>query len=658
MIARVAVNLPLDKIFSYLVPPEYRENIKVGQVVVVPFRNRNIYGYVVALENKKNYFNLKTIIELKEEYLTQDLIELSHWLASYYYASLGECMSAMLPSAVKKQTRARKRYIIEREKGYRAPRKLSTAQEKALNEIIPYIEASEHKVFLLYGVTGSGKTEVYIRAIERALSKGRGAIILVPEIALTPQTIARFYHRFGDIISVMHSKLTEGQRYQEWQKLKKGVSKIAIGARSAIFAPIAELGLIVVDEEHEISYKQKETPRYHAREVAIKRAQLLNIPIILGSATPSLETFYHAKNGKYVLLQLPQRIKKRKLPQIEIVDMRLEKRYPPIKSIFSQRLILELKKTIDDGNQAILFLNRRGFATYIYCSRCGYVMRCPRCEIALTYHSMRKILLCHYCNYTTEATLICPGCNGNYLSYRGIGTQKVESQLQRILPAAKSERLDSDAITIRGKLEQIIKNFRARKIDILVGTQLVAKGHDFPQVNLVGVILADMSLNIIDFRADERTFSLLTQVAGRAGRGKERGKVIIQTYNPEHPAIRYAIKHDYLSFYKEEIKKRKELNFPPFSHFIRLTFKAKKEENAIKASNFLKEEMAKLGGKRLKLLGPAPHPVVKLKRYYRWQLVIVGKEIEYILRLLYNIIGYKRRLRGCEVIVDVDPYED
>ncbi|MDD5613460.1 MAG: primosomal protein N' [Candidatus Omnitrophica bacterium] len=660
MIANVVFGLPVDKVFSYSVPAG--SQIKIGCRIKAPFRNSVRVGYVVGFSEKNKVdFDIKSITEILdgEPFLSGEILELTRWMSSYYYLSWGEAIEAALPGALRKgrmTSNPRQGYFFEKDKYFVRPSELTEHQKKSLSQIN---QNSGFNVFMLYGVTGSGKTEVYIRAIERVLAGGGSAAMLVPEIALTPQTVSRFISCLGDEISVFHSRLTEAQRFQEWLKLKEGINKVCIGTRSSIFAPLKNLKLIVIDEEHDSSYKQQDSPRYHARDVALKRAQICRCPVILGSATPSLESFYKAVSKKYYLLELPDRVEKKSMPDVGVVDLTTVKRRSSRSMVFSPALESELKDVLGRHMQAILFLNRRGFSTFVYCSKCGYVSKCPGCNVALTYHIKTKTLLCHYCSHKELVPEACPNCRGGYLNMRGIGTQRVESELHKIFPnSVRTARLDSDVLKKRGELERIIEAFKNKDIDVLIGTQIVAKGHDFPDVELVGVILADLSLNIIDFRADENTFSMLTQVAGRSGRGENRGKVIVQTYNPDHFAIQTSLNHDYKSFYAQEIEKRKQLGFPPFNDLIKMEFRHKDEKKVKQAAQRVKDKIASVSKGAYQVLGPAPHPVRKKNNVYRWNIIIKVKNIEQASRMLYNIIGYNKRVDGVNIVVDVNPRED
>ncbi|MFC1667335.1 primosomal protein N' [Candidatus Omnitrophota bacterium] len=531
------------------------------------------------------------------------------------------------------------------------------SEQSSGNSIKKCIDNKVHKVFLLHGVTGSGKTEVYLQSIAHALASGRSSIILVPEISLTPQTVARFKARFGGKIAVLHSRLLGSKRASEWERITSGDVQIVVGARSAIFAPLKDLGLVVVDEEHETSYKQADVPRYNARDVAIKRASLSSAIVILGSATPSLESFYAARKGDYSLIELSERIDSRLLPEVQIVDMREEltktKKFP----IFSQPLKIWIEKDIAEGKQVILFLNRRGFSTFISCRKCGYVLTCKRCSVSLTYHFHTKKLSCHHCNYKMDPPDVCPKCNSSYVRYWGIGTEKVESEVHRLFPRARISRMDTDATRKRGTHERVLSKFKEGKLDILVGTQMIAKGLDFPKVTLVGVISADTALNLPDFRSGERTFNLLTQVAGRAGRGDLGGRVIIQTYTPAHYSIQAAKHHDYNTFYGKEISFRKDLNLPPFSRMVSVMLRGRNEEKVLAVSESLREKLIKKDkSKKVEILGPAPSAVSRLKGMYRWNLFLKSDNIENIISLLKKVLKGRRREGGVIITVDVEPY--
>src|SRR5437762_3939646 len=494
---------------------------------------------------------------------------------------------------------------------------LNEEQTRALNEVTHALAAPENAgPILLHGVTGSGKTEIYLQAIQAALDRGRTAIVLVPEISLTPQTVERFKSRFADVqdaVAVLHSHLSEGERHDEWHKIHSDRARIVIGARSAVFAPLKNLGLIVVDEEHETTYKQEEAPRYHARDVAIVRAKIEKCVAVLGSATPSLESYHNAVIGKYRLVALTQRIDEKQMPLMRIVDLRQERRKEKAATILSEKLRAAIADRMEKREQTILFLNRRGFSTSLLCSNCGEARNCPNCSVALTFHRHPAVpgrLSCHLCGHTAAVPKKCPACGQDALIYYGFGTEKVESTVAQIFPKAVVRRMDADSMTRKEAYRETLRNFRTGKIDILVGTQMIAKGLHFPNVTLVGIIYADLALHQPDFRAGERTFQLLTQVAGRAGRGDIEGEVFVQAFTPFHPAIQRARRHDFAGFYEQELEFREPLKYPPFSRIALLTLKGRNEEKVKFSAEHLKRELDKLMGefKDLILAGPAPAP--------------------------------------------------
>ncbi|WP_408954404.1 primosomal protein N' [Natroniella sp. ANB-PHB2] len=534
-------------------------------------------------------------------------------------------------------------------------------QSLAIKRICSALNEVNSRTFLLKGVTGSGKTEVYLQAIAQVLAKGQEAIVLVPEISLTPQTIARFKGRFGEQVAVLHSQLSIGERFDEWRKIKEGEVKIVVGARSAIFAPFENLGIIIIDEEHETSYKQADHPKYHAREVAVKRAELNGAVTLLGTATPSLEAYYRAQIGDYQMLELPTRIDNRPLPPVEVVDLREELK-DGNRSMFSSLLQEKLTQTLERGEQSIIFLNRRGFSTFVQCRECGHVMECEACDVSLTYHAHSNLLQCHYCDHKETNPDICPECESRYIKYFGLGTQKVEEQLQELLPEADILRMDVDTTRRKGSYQQILSDFKTGKADILLGTQMVAKGHDFSNVTLVGVITADTSLNFPDFRAGERTFQLLTQVAGRTGRGEKSGEVIVQSYTPEHYSIQLAKEHDYESFYQYEIEQRQGCLYPPYSHLINIIVAGEEEERVIKLANqlgvIINSYLHNLNSEEIMLLGPVPAPLSKLKGEFRWQLILKGTDLEKLRQVNVESLEQLREEESIETVrvsIDVDP---
>jgi primosomal protein N' (replication factor Y) len=518
--------------------------------------------------------------------------------------------------------------------------------KSALHKVVP------GGVYLLHGVTGSGKTEIYLQALAEAVKLGKKGIVLVPEIALTPQTIERFAARFPHRVAVLHSRLSLGKQYDEWHRIRNGEFDVVIGSRSAVFAPQPDLGLIVIDEEHEWTYKQDNSPHYHARDVAVRLGELTGAVVLLGSATPDVEAYHKAQNGEYELLHLPERVVPTAgspLPRVEVVDMREELKAGN-RGMFSRSLTRAINEAVAAGEQVILFLNRRGGATFIQCRSCGFVLRCRRCEVPLAQHIADDVLVCHQCGYKTPVPQACPSCSGRQLKFLGAGTQKLEQETRYSFPRARQLRWDSDITLGQTSHEAILKKFRNREADILIGTQMIAKGLDIPSVTLVGVVSADTSLNLPDFRAGERTFQLLSQVAGRAGRGPSGGKVIVQTFSPEHYAIRAAARHDYVSFYQQEIAYRKQLRNPPFTRLARLVCAhvsdAVCQREAEKMKKRLTEEMAARGAGGIEIIGPAPVFFHRLRGRFRWQLILRGFELSSFLSPLDFPQGWT---------VDIDP---
>ena len=545
---------------------------------------------------------------------------------------------------------------------------LTPAQQNAQSEVENALKKEEFRVFLLHGVTGSGKTEVYLRAARYAVSQNKSALFLVPEIALTQQLVAQLRQRFGTGVAVLHSAMTDKERWGEWKRIARREISVVVGARSAVFAPLTNLGLIIVDEEHETAYKQEDGIRYNARDIAIVRGKISSCPVILGSATPALESYTHSQAQHYTVLTLPTRVAARPLPKVEIVDLRREARSGKTAPIFSTRLQQALRATYQAGKQSVLFLNRRGYANYLQCRLCGEALSCPHCSVSLTFHLQRKILCCHYCGFTRRSIEVCPTCKEPALDGNGIGTEQVEDALRHLLPEVRIARLDRDSVKRRGTLDRLLRAWRAHEFDVLIGTQMVAKGHDVPGVTLVGVILADVTLNRPDFRAAERTFQLLTQVAGRAGRGQDLGVVIIQTYAPRHYSIQCAARHDFAGFAAQEQRYRKQLGYPPFTRLINVRFEGRDGQQVeATAALFLQqvehtrqsEEFASAGAAGLQILGPAPAPIERIKGRERWQLLVKGPDRPLLHALIgkaYDAFIQARPSRTVRTIIDVDPY--
>lgn len=536
---------------------------------------------------------------------------------------------------------------------------LTPEQAAVLARLEPALSGEGFAPFLLLGVTGSGKTEVYMSAIERVVARGRQALVLVPEISLTPQTEARFRARFASV-AVLHSHLSEGERQNRWRRVAAGRAQVIIGARSAVFAPSPNLGLVVVDEEHEPSFKQESTPRYHGRDVAIMRANMLGIPVVLGSATPSLESWFNASRGTYTRLDLTRRVEDRPLPRVEILDMRHPPaRVPPGRAL-SDPLVHALKHALKSGGQAILFLNRRGYSPFIVCPGCGETATCRFCDLSLTFHRERALLMCHHCGFTQAPSDECPSCRKATVRYQGLGTEKVHEELTRLLPGAVIRRMDSDTMDKPGSHAQTLEAFRNRLVQVLLGTQMVAKGLDFPGVTLVGVIQADAALHMPDFRASERTFQLLTQVAGRCGRGEAPGRVIVQTLNPEHDAVALAAKHDFLAFSRGEMEQRRMLGYPPFQRLIRIIIRARDEQAADSYANRFagacrQAQEAATPKSPLKILGPAVAPISRLNDHHRRHILVLSSDSRHLHAMIRAALASCRPDGGAEVAVDVDP---
>ena len=525
-------------------------------------------------------------------------------------------------------------------------------QQAALDRIQAAFALGRFHVALLHGVTGSGKTEVYLRALRLCIESGRQGIVLVPEIALTPQTVARFRARF-DRVRVLHGEMTDSARRAEWTAIHEGRADVVIGTRSAVFAPVPKLGLLVVDEEHDPSFKQPKAPRFHGRDVGIWRARQENALVILGSATPSLESLHNARTGKYELLTLPRRVEGRPLPPVEILDLKSELSKRGLPPLLSRRLRLAMESALSRGEQVILFLNRRGFNTYISCPRCGFVLRCARCDVSLIFHSDAKIARCHYCAYKTEAPENCPVCALPNIR-RGSGTQRVEEIVNGLFPSAAVARMDTDSMQARGSHEKALEDFRAGKTRILLGTQMVVKGLDFPNVTLVGVINADTSIHMPDFRASERTFQFLAQVAGRTGRGPKGGRVIVQTFEPEQPCIREAARHDFDAFARRELEERKRYGYPPFTRLARLIFRGRDAgKTQARCTEAVAALRARVQAKSVSVVGPAEAPIRRINNLFRWHALIKAPDPESLRDALRGVD--RRRVEGVELTVDVDP---
>lgn len=703
----------VDKTYDYLVPSTLEKDIKIGIRVEVPFGSRTIQGFILDIKNDSDISNMKYIKNIidKDVILSDELLDLGKWLKEETLSTLISCYQVMLPKALKahdnninkkydtyyslnteidlsnykfnsKQeliismckknkvlrkelvdisnsslnTLLRKNVLIEeRVEHYRYNlksdksiiHKLTSKQNNIYENIINY---PDNKPCLIYGVTGSGKTEIYMELIDYYLKLGKTSIVLVPEISLTAQLIKRFTDRFSSRIAVLHSALSQGEKYDEYRKIYRGEVDIVIGARSAVFAPLKNIGIIIVDEEHSDSYKQENNPRYNAKDVAIYRAKTNNCKVVFGSATPSLEYMARAKKDVFHLLELDERVNKKPLPKIEIIDMNKEKRNKSI--YFSDVLIEKIKEKISLGEQIILLLNRRGYASFVTCKNCGSTMKCPNCDITLTYHKSSNNLRCHYCGYATNIGK-CPNCGEDALRNLGVGTERIEEELHKLLDV-RVVRMDYDTTTKKGSHERIINDFRNHKYDVLLGTQVVSKGLDFPLVTLVGVINADTSLNIPDFRSSEVTFSLLNQVSGRAGRSDREGSVIIQTNNPDHYAIKYAQNNNYIGFYTEEMKIRRVLKYPPYYYLCYIRISGKDENYINIESNKIKRSLDR-NIDNIILLGPSPSILYKINNIYRYGIIIKYKNISNIKDILLKIIDHYKNNNKITIDIDFNP---
>jgi primosomal protein N' (replication factor Y) len=538
----------------------------------------------------------------------------------------------------------------------RVPHALNPHQQAAFDEIQAALDRKQFQTFLLEGVTGSGKTEVYLKAIDAALALGRGALLLVPEIGLTPAVAGQFYQRFPGKVAILHSAFGDSERAQEWRRIRSGEAAVVVATRSGVFAPVAHLGLIIVDEEHDQSYKQQETPRYHGRDVAVVRARNAAAVVVLGSATPSLESRHNAECGKYVRLELPERIESRPMPRVELIDMRQEFLETRKQATFSRALLNAVTERLANGEQSMLLLNRRGFSSFVACRACGHRVECANCSVTLTYHRRDRRMLCHYCNYSERIPERCPKCDSEYIQFLGLGSERVEDELHGAFPKARIARLDRDAVSGKRDYETILSAFRDGDYDILVGTQMIAKGHDIPNVTLVGIVSADVGLSLPDFRAAERTFQLLTQAAGRAGRGQTPGIVLIQTINPDHYAIRCSAAQDYQAFYNKEIEFRRLLTYPPFSALANVVVHGRDQEEAITRSSAL-ARLLQPAPEGVRVLGPASAAMARLKNEYRYQMLLKAATRKRLNQTLSELRRFAaaEKWNATSLIIDVDP---
>ncbi len=664
MLFKIAVPLPVPKLFDYRVPAKLADRIKPGMRVQVPFGRGTKIGLAIRPIGHSSLSSLKEIESLLDTVpmVPPPLLQTIAWGADYYLAPLGEALKTTLPDLLWKPPRPRRRppqpIATADDFATHPQHQLNVTQQTALQTILT--EGCKASPFLLHGVTGSGKTEIYQEVAEQVLSKQGSVLILVPEISLTPQLIGRFQARFSLPIGSYHSGLTPRQRESVWEKCLDGELRLVIGTRSALFLPLQRLQCIVVDEEHDSSYKQEGRFRYHARDLAIVRGQKESCPVILGSATPSLESYHHAQSGKYCYIQLPERAGPGRLPDIHFIDLR--RQTPPTygeePSLISDKLASELDQTLQRGEQSLLFLNRRGFHSIQLCSACGESLQCPHCSISLTLHKKTRQIVCHYCLYEQKEVTRCPSCDSEQMTWVGWGTERIEAELKERLPRARIARLDRDTTRKRGTLSEILGQMKRHEIDILIGTQILTKGHDYPAVTLVGVLLAESTLRFPDLRAAERTFQLVTQVAGRAGRGERPGQVLVQGYNPNHYSLRSALAQDYSEFAELELKFRQQLGYPPFQRLVQIVFRSPTQKEACQAAqNSLKLLNQKISPP-LKILGPAPCPIEKLRGAYRWQLLLKGPSTGAQRRQLQALLDadFPNSLPSkTKVTVDVDP---
>lgn len=713
MIVGVLVELSnknIDRIFDYKVSDDLVDDIKLGIRVEVPFGNQTLEGFILEIKEDSNLDNLKYINKIidKDIVLNKELLDLGKSMQKITLSTLISCYQVMLPKALK----AKKKVLINKKYDtfYRLNKnynyKLNNIQSKIVNlflktdlvkrkdiveispsslktlvknnvlieekkehyrleydnksddikkltldqkKVVDSVKLNESQTYLLHGVTGSGKTEVYIKLIEKVLLQDKTAIVLVPEISLTPQMVNRFSEVFGNKIAALHSALSEGEKYDEWRRINRGEVLIVIGARSAVFAPLNNIGIIIIDEEHSDSYKQDNNPRYDARQIAILRSKTNNCPVLMGSATPSLESYARAVKGVYKLLSLPNRVNGKSLPKIEIVDMNEEIKHN--RGHISNYLLEKMIETLNDNNQIILLLNRRGYASFVTCKNCGYTEKCPHCDITLTYHKTSNMLRCHYCGYAKKMDKICSECGEEAITSLGTGTEKIEEEINKLIPNAKVLRMDYDTTSKKGMHSKMINAFKNHEYDILLGTQIVAKGLDFSNVTLVGVINADTSLNIPDFRSSENTFSLLSQVSGRSGRSDKTGQVIIQTFNKDHYAILYAKNHDYVGFYKKEMTIRHTLKYSPYYYICYLRISSKDYDLASKEANKIKKSLERNLDKEI-ILGPSPANVFKVNNIYRFGIIIKYKKDDKLYQILNKLIEHYRS--NNKVVIDID----
>lgn len=658
MYAEVAVCLPLSRTFVY----KLERPAAVGCRVLVEFRRREVEGFIVGLRSDApkdvEVHGIRSFVD-SAPLLRPEIFDLCKWISQYYVSPIGEVLKSALPPGINETHIARglkpaTTRLEQREDIHVERLPLTTDQSRALDSVC---NARGFYPMLLHGVTGSGKTEIYMRAAEHFLERGKTSLILVPEIGLTPQLTDRFSARFPGKIAILHSALTKRQRIDEWLRIRAGETPIVIGTRSAVFAPLQNLGMIVVDEEHETSYKQEEVPRYHARDTAVMRAKLSNAAVILGSATPSMESFHNSQSAKYQRIPLTTRVEDRELPDVQIVNMREEYAAQGKQVVLSQRLLQALFTRLERQEQTMILLNRRGFAAFLLCRKCGFTFQCNSCSVALTYHRSIHKLLCHYCGLARRPPSRCPECDSEYIHYVGEGTERLEAEVRQLFPEARIGRLDRDTMRHIRDYERVLGGFRKGEIDVLVGTQMIAKGHDFPRVTLVGVIGADAPLALPDFRAAERTFQLLTQVAGRSGRGDQPGEVVIQSYFPDHYTFQLAVKQRFEDFYGQESRYRRAMFYPPFASLAGIMVTDRDPTRAAGLARQIAEFLDSQRSNAIRILGPAPAPLERIKRVHRHQLLIKSSSRSTLHRILDRLQVYieEKKIGATRVIIDVDP---
>lgn len=657
----IVLNVPVNQAFTYsYIPLENQkpENIpQIGKRAEVRFGNKKMTGFITKIYDSfpshcavppEKIKQVSKIVD-SEPLITQELLETAIWVSKYYLCTIGEAVNSILPSARRESSEQSFSFDSEISAGIR--QNLSEEQKKAVNDILAHAEKNESSFHYLYGPTGSGKTEVFLQTAEQILKKNKGVIYLVPEISLTQQVVDSVVNRFGPQVAVLHSSLTQSQKLTQWKKILHREARIVIGARSAIFAPVPDLGMIIIDEEHDSSYKSGNTPRYHARQTAMYRASKLKIPLIMGSATPSVEAWHLMNCGKLLKHTLSKRLAGGEKPSIKCINLNQS----VMQGCISEELKNEIETTLKEKKQAILFLNRRGFTHFFRCSTCGFEMKCKNCSVSMTFHKSENRLRCHYCGWHILPPSSCPKCGSLDIGYSGFGTEFIEAETAQKFPNARIVRVDTDSVSKKGELQNKIDAFKKGEFDIMLGTQMVAKGLNFPNLKTVGIILADTALHLPDFRATERTFSLITQVAGRAGRFFPDGKVFVQTYNPENQAISFACSANTEGFYDFEINQRKLLSFPPFSRLIRLVFRSSNQTKAQMTSEDAANLIENLKIPGVEILGPSECPLSKISQNYRFQLILRGEKIVPLQNAVRKLLFDYRHPQEVYIECDVDP---